>query len=122
MTICVRLTKKAGWEIGFLLILFLALVTSLRADSDRLSYDPAIHAVDTGLLCAQADQPFISYHPGSHMKSAPICPNELGAGLWAQGFPMQFRCRALGSEPIVDKSSNFRLGYRNYLARPSGFQ
>ena len=29
---------------------------------------------------------------------------------------------ALKSEPVVDTSSNFRLGHRQYLARPSGFK
>lgn len=35
---------------------------------------------------------------------------------------MQLRWRALGSEAVVDTSSSFWLGYRHYLARPSGFK
>ena len=35
---------------------------------------------------------------------------------------MQIRSRTLGREPVVDTSSNFRLGCRHYLARPSGFK
>ena len=56
------------------------------------------------------------------MTSAPIGSNEFRAGLLAQSFPMQSRWTALGSEPAIDTSSNFRLGHRHYLARPSGFK
>lgn len=48
--------------------------------------------------------------------------NEVRAGLLAQGLPMQLRSGTLGSEAVVDTSSNFRLGYRHYLARPSGLK
>lgn len=46
----------------------------------------------------------------------------VGAGQEGQGLPMQLRWRALGSEAVVDTSSSFWLGYRHYLARPSGFK
>ena len=35
---------------------------------------------------------------------------------------MELRCRARGSEPVVDTSSNFQLDSRHYLARPAGFK
>ena len=56
------------------------------------------------------------------MTLAPVCPNDIGAGLVDPGSPRQIRCKELEKKAIVDTSSNFRLGGRHYLARPSGFK